>query len=100
LRSTLVGLWALVIVGALYFYFFQRTLVESQLQDALSASALAASVIYVLLGSVRAFTLVPSTFLVFVGLPFLPSWRLFGLTLAGIVISSSIIYWFAEELHL
>jgi uncharacterized membrane protein YdjX (TVP38/TMEM64 family) len=100
LRYALLSVWLLVIAAALYFYFFQRTFIQTELQDALSTSALVAGAIYLLLGSVRAFTLVPSTFLVIVGLPFLPPMRLLILTLIGILISSSLIYWFADELHL
>ena len=100
MRLVLLGVWLLVIAAALYCYIFERAFIQSQLQNALSASALIAAAIYLLLGSVRAFTLVPSTFLVIVGLPFLPPWRLLGLTLIGILISSSLIYWFADELHL
>jgi len=100
LRYALLGVWLLVVASALYFYFFQRAFIQAELQNALSASALVAAVLYLLLGSVRAFTLVPSTFLVIIGLPFLPPMRLLVLTLAGILISSSLIYWFADELHL
>lgn len=96
----LLSVWLVVVASALYFYIFEHALVQSELQNALSTSALIAAAIYLLLGSVRAFTLVPSTFLVFVGLPFLPPWRLLMLTLIGILISSSLIYWFADELHL
>jgi len=100
LRLVLLGVWLLVIAAALYFYVFQRAFIQAELQNALSTSALVAAAIYLLLGSVRAFTLVPSTFLVIVGLPFLPPGRLMILTLVGILISSSLIYWFADELHL
>jgi uncharacterized membrane protein YdjX (TVP38/TMEM64 family) len=100
LRFVLLNVWLLVIAAALYFYIFQRAFIQGELQNALSTSALIAAMIYLLLGSVRAFTLVPSTFLVIVGLPFLPPMRLLLLTLIGILISSSLIYWFADELHL
>jgi uncharacterized membrane protein YdjX (TVP38/TMEM64 family) len=100
LRRVLLGLWLLVIAAALYFYIFQRAAIQAELQNALSTSALIAGGVYLLLGSVRAFTLVPSTFLVIVGLPFLPPGRLLVLTLIGILISSSLIYWFADELRL
>ena len=100
MRHVLLGIWLLVVAAGLYSYLFERAFIQSQLQNALSTSALIAAAVYLLLGSVRAFTLVPSTFLVIVGLPFIPPWRLLILTLIGILISSSLIYWFAEELHL
>ena len=93
-------MWIAIVASALYLYFFQREFVQSELQGALSTSTLVASIIYVVLGSLRAFTLVPATFLLFVAMPFFPPFLLLMLTLPGIAISSSICYFFAEALHM
>ena len=93
-------MWIAIVASALYLYFFQREFVQSELQGALSTSTLVASAIYVVLGSLRAFTLVPATFLLFVAMPFFPPFLLLMLTLPGIAISSSICYFFAEALHM
>ena len=93
-------MWIAIVAGALYLYFFQREFVQAELQGALSTSTLIASVIYVALGSLRAFTLVPATFLLFIAMPFFPPFLLLMLTLPGIAISSSICYFFAEVLHM
>ena len=66
-------MWLLVVGGALYLYFFEREFVQKELQGAFSASMVAGSIIYFLLGSFRAFTLVPATFLLVVGAALLPS---------------------------
>jgi uncharacterized membrane protein YdjX (TVP38/TMEM64 family) len=100
IRYSLFALWLLIVAGALYLYFFQREFVQAELRGALSASTVVASIVYVLLGSLRAFTLVPATFLLFVAMPFFPPMLLLALTLPGIAISSSICYFFAEALHM
>lgn len=93
-------MWLLIVGGALYLYFFQREFVQSQLQSALSTSMVVGSIVYILLGSFRAFTLVPATFLLLVGLPFFSPLYLLVLTMVTVVVSSSIVYFFAEALHM
>lgn len=99
-RYALFALWLLVIGGALYLYFFEREFVQGQLQSALSTSMVVGSIVYILLGSFRAFTLVPATFLLLVGLPFFPPLYLLVITMVTVIVSSSIVYFFAEALHM
>ena len=99
-RYSLFALWLLVAAGALYLYFFKRELVQGELQDALSVSFWAAAITYVLIGSLRAFTLVPATFPLLAAMPFFEPRVLLALTLPCIAISSSICYWFAEAIHM
>jgi uncharacterized membrane protein YdjX (TVP38/TMEM64 family) len=99
-RYAILAMWLVIVAGALYLYFFQRDLVEAQLKNALSTSTFIAAIFYVLVGSLRALTLVPATFLVVIAIPFFPAWLLFLITLPAIGISSGIIYGFAEILHL
>ena len=75
-RYAIFAMWLVIVAGALYLYFFQRDLVEAQLTNALSTSTFIAAAIYVLLGLLRAFTLVPATFLVLIAMPFFPAWLL------------------------
>ena len=56
--------------------------------------------VYFLFGCIRGFTLIPSTNLVLLAIPIFPPLPLFALTLAGIAISSTSIYYFSESLHL
>ena len=100
IRYSLFAIWILLVASALYLYFFQREFVQSELQGALSTSTVVASIVYVLLGSFRALTLVPATFLLLIAMPFFPPLLLLALTLPGIAISSSICYFFAEALHM
>lgn len=99
-RYGLFVLWVTVAAGALYLYFFKREAVQAELRDALSASFWIASLSYLLIGALRAFTLVPATFPLLIAMPFFDPWVLLGLTIPCIAISSSICYWFAEALHL
>lgn len=99
-RFLIFGMWTALVATALYLYFFQREFVQAELRGALSTSTIVASIIYVLLGSLRAFTLVPATFLLLIAMPFFPPFLLLMLTLPGIGISSSICYFFAEVLRL
>jgi uncharacterized membrane protein YdjX (TVP38/TMEM64 family) len=92
--------WLATILAALYVYNFRRGLVEGEMREALSASFWAAAVAYLLIGSLRAFTLVPATFPLLVAMPFFEPTVLLALTLPCIAISSSICYWFAEVIHM
>jgi uncharacterized membrane protein YdjX (TVP38/TMEM64 family) len=100
LRYVFIALWLVIVTAALYLYFFHRDLVQRELEDALSVTALAAAVVYLFLGSIRAFTLIPATFLILAALPFFKPVPLFLLTLGGILISSATIYRFSEALRL
>jgi len=99
-RYVLAATWVGFTATALYLYFFRRELIQARLDDAFSYSFGIASLIYLLAGSARAFTLIPSTYLVLAGLPFFPPVPLLVLTLIGILISSAIIYWFSELVHI
>lgn len=99
-RYALLAIWVLLAAGALYLYFFQRAYVQSELRGALSTTTVVASAVYVVLGSLRAFTLVPATFLLFIAMPFFPPFLLLMITLPGIAVSSSICYFFAEALQM
>lgn len=99
-RYALFSVWVMIAGGALYLYFFQRDAVQAQMRDALSASFWVASISYLVIGSFRAFTLVPATFPLLVAMPFFDPWVLIGLTIPCIAISSSICYFFAEAIHM
>jgi len=64
------------------------------------ASLWVVGVVYLAVGCLRGFTLVPVTYLVLAGLLVLPPVPLFALTIAGIIVSSAAVYLFAESMHL
>jgi uncharacterized membrane protein YdjX (TVP38/TMEM64 family) len=100
IRYLRLGGWLLFLVTFLYLYFFRSNDLTSELRDAMSASMISGYVAYLLIGCVRGFTLIPSTSLVLLAIPIFPPLPLFGLTLAGILMSSMSIYYFSESLHL
>ena len=100
MRRVVVTLWLLLVAVAGYLVFFHRTQVEQRVHGALIGPAIAAGAIYLLLGALRGFTLIPSTTLVIAAVPLFPPVPLFGLTLAGILISSACIYRFADAMRL
>lgn len=77
-----------------------RDWLQTALARAGGAGPAAVYGVYLALGAVRGFTLVPSTTLVLAAVPFLPPGPLLALTLAGIVISSTSIYYCAAALRL
>lgn len=86
------------ISGGLYVYFFRHQWLEEQIATAAGTSPIWISVVYLALGCVRGFTLVPATYLVVAGLVVLPPVRLYVLTVAGIIVSSASVYFFAEAM--
>src|SRR6185295_10978783 len=67
---------------------------------AAAVSGFVAYGLYLLLGSIRGLSFVPSAGLMLLALPFFPPMHLFALTLLGILISSTSIYYFSRSLHL
>ena len=96
----MIAVWLLVVAAALYLYFFRHDLLQGQIQNAFSVSIFLGCLIYFLFGCIRGLTLIPSAYLVFAALPFLPRTPLLMLTLVGILVSSSSIYYFSEEMRL
>jgi uncharacterized membrane protein YdjX (TVP38/TMEM64 family) len=77
-----------------------RRFLETQLAQAFALSATAGYAVYLVLGALRGFTLIPATTLVLAATPFFPPGPLWIATLAGILISSASIYGFSGALGL
>lgn len=92
--------WVVTVASTIYLFAFQRAAVQRELHEAMSTSMFAAGFIYLLLSSLRGFTLLPAAPILLLGIAFFPLFPLFLLTLAGILFSAAIIYWFSEALHL
>ena len=99
-RYLRLAIWIVCVAVLIYGYAFRRDFVQTELQQAVSASVLFGYALYLLLGCIRGFTLIPSANLVLLGIPFFRPGPLFALTIVGIVVSSSSIYYFAGSLHL
>jgi uncharacterized membrane protein YdjX (TVP38/TMEM64 family) len=101
LRHVVVAVWLALVAVALSFYVIRGDLVVKSLEAILAAAASPlGAVVYVIVGTLRVFTLVPATVLIVAAIPLFEPWTLLALTLTIIATSSSICYWFAEALHL
>ena len=100
-RVLLLCIWAIAIVSAITFF-----IVSPEKFSAASIAAFIRSfeaeiwIIYLTMSAVRGFTLLPSTPLVLAGTILYPGqpWLVLTISLAGILISSSLIYFCSEAL--
>ena len=98
-RARLIG-WLLFAAAFLLLYYVYRGRWDSELRGLAESSLVLGYAVYLTLGAVRGFTLIPVTNLVLLGIPLFPPLPLFLLTLAGIAVSSACVYWFADSLRL
>ena len=92
-------LWIAFAATFLYLYSTHAGGWNDEFRGLAASSSLLGYGLYLLLGSVRGFTLIPCTSLVLLAIPLFPPAPLFALTLLGIAISSASVYAFAESLH-
>lgn len=90
----------MVLVSALYLYFFQSDFVLAQIHKITGLPLLWLCIIYLTIGCLRGFTLIPVTYVILLGLVFLPPIPAYILTMIGVVVSSTCIYYFSEYLKL
>ena len=100
LRRALGVLWLAGVGAAIFLAVFHRDVIARHLATATAVSLAAGGTMYLGLGCLRGFTLIPATSLVIMGMVFFPPVPLFLLTLGGILVSSASVYYFAEALHL
>jgi polyvinyl alcohol dehydrogenase (cytochrome) len=95
-----LGTWALFVAAFAFLYYRYSSLWGTELTQLAAMSAWVAYALYVLLGALRGFALIPVTNLVVLAIPIFPPLQLLILTLVGIAISSACIYAFAGSLKL
>jgi len=93
-------IWVGFIGAFAFLYYRYAEFLGTEITLLAGTSALIAYGVYLGLGAVRGFALIPVTNLVVLAIPIFPPTPLFVLTLIGIVISSASIYFFAESLNL
>jgi uncharacterized membrane protein YdjX (TVP38/TMEM64 family) len=98
-RKAVLVLWLALMAGALYVYGFHREALQGLLLDVSASPAVWVYIVYLALGCVRGFTLIPVTYLVVAGMLVLPPVPLYALTVAGIIVSSAAVYYFAEAMR-
>ena len=95
-----LGIWALFIAAFAFLYYRYSSLWGAELTQIAASSVWLAYAVYVLLGAMRGFALIPVTNLVVLAIPLFRPVPLLVLTLVGIAISSASIYAFAGSLKL
>lgn len=100
LRGLRLGIWALFAAAFAFLYYRYSSVWGTGIGGLAESSLLVAYAIYLLLGAVRGFALIPVTNLVVLAIPIFPPLPLLVLTVVGILISSACIYAFAGSLRL
>ena len=95
-----LALWLLFVAAFVLLYWSRAGTWGSEFRDVAASSLLLGYAVYLALGCVRGFTLIPAANLVLLAIPILPPLPLLVLTLVGILVSSASIYAFAGSLHL
>jgi uncharacterized membrane protein YdjX (TVP38/TMEM64 family) len=93
-------LWLLFVVAFVLLYWSRASTWGSEFRGVAESSLLLGYALYLALGCVRGFTLIPAANLVMLAIPIFPPLPLLVLTLVGILVSSASIYAFAGSLHL
>ncbi|HSC17196.1 MAG TPA: hypothetical protein VLI71_18845 [Gammaproteobacteria bacterium] len=94
------GVWALFVAAFAFLYYRYSSLFGTELTELAASSVWLAYAVYVFLGALRGFALIPVTNLVVLAIPLFQPVPLLVLTLVGIAISSACIYAFAGSLKL
>jgi uncharacterized membrane protein YdjX (TVP38/TMEM64 family) len=99
-KNIAIWVWIAVIAAALYAYFFKADLIRIQVDHILNFPLSWRYALYLILGCLRGFTFIPVTYLILLGLVFLPATPAYILTLIGVIVSSACIYYFAGYIGL
>jgi uncharacterized membrane protein YdjX (TVP38/TMEM64 family) len=100
LRRLRIAIWVVFAAAFAFLYWRYSGAWGTKIGGLAESSLVVAYVIYIVLGAVRGFALIPVTNLVVLAIPIFPPMPLFLLTLVGILISSASIYAFAGSLRL
>jgi uncharacterized membrane protein YdjX (TVP38/TMEM64 family) len=95
-----LAIWALFVAAFAFLYYRYSSHWGTGLTTLAASSVWLAYAVYVVLGAVRGFALIPVTNLVVLAIPLFPPGPLLALTLVGIAISSASIYALAGSLRL
>jgi uncharacterized membrane protein YdjX (TVP38/TMEM64 family) len=96
IKYFVVVLWLVFFFISLYVYFFKGDFVASKFSGIFSASLIMGYVVYLIAGCLRGFTLIPITYFIVIGIILLPPTPLYILTMVGVMVSSTCVYYFSE----
>jgi uncharacterized membrane protein YdjX (TVP38/TMEM64 family) len=101
LRAVVLAVWiAVIAIAVAYFLLSPDRFTASNLALSIKSFESEIWLVYLAMSAIRGFTLLPSTPLVLAGTILYPDqpWPVLAISLAGILISSSLIYFFSEAL--
>jgi uncharacterized membrane protein YdjX (TVP38/TMEM64 family) len=99
-RKKVLYSWVLFVVICATFFLLKPTFLKEIFIYLGEQNYIYIYVLIFILGVIRSFTLIPSTYLILLGLFFIPAWPLYFIILSGILISSCLVYYFFEYLQL
>lgn len=91
--------WGTILFFAAYIYFFDSTAINSVFNIVSGKSLILGYLLYLLVGCLRGFTLIPITYFILIGIFLFPPLPLYILTIVGMVVSSLSIYYFSEYMN-
>jgi uncharacterized membrane protein YdjX (TVP38/TMEM64 family) len=100
MRRAALTAWCLAVSAGVSVYLYRPVALQDALGKLSGLPIFFVGTLYLALGCMRGFTLVPATYLVLAGMLVLPPVPLFVLTLGGIIVSSAAVYYFAEAMRL
>jgi uncharacterized membrane protein YdjX (TVP38/TMEM64 family) len=95
-----IAVWVLFVAAFVVLYSRESEIWGAEAGGLPLSSAFLAAGLYLVLGALRGFALIPVTNLILIAIPVFPPMELFTLTVIGVVISSACIYAFAGSLGL
>lgn len=98
-KYILIAVWLLFFCISLYIYFFNSEILKSGLMKFSGSSLWIAYAIFVLVGCLRGFALLPVTYLIVAGIFLFPLWPLYIMIMLGVLVSSASVYYFSEYLN-
>ena len=99
-RHAILAVWVVLFVVVVYMYFFAPGVFEAYIKHTFERSFILGSFLFLFLGCVRGFVFLPATTLIVLGFLFFTPNMLFFLVIVGVVVSSTLTYWFARSLEL
>ena len=94
-----IAVWLSFFIVSIYLYFFENSLIREGFESISGISITLGYLLYVVISSLRGFTLIPVTYFIVIGLILFPPLPLYLLTLIGILFSSLSVYYFSEYLN-
>lgn len=99
-KNKVILIWLLFIASVLYLYFFQSDLMMAQIIKIRHLPLFWLCAGYLVINCLRGFTFIPVTYTMILGLLFLPTPLVYALTIIGVGVSATCIYFFSEYLSL